>query len=107
MDGNYSNPNNPAYDGLIHTFGVSGYPTVSFKIVGTITTGNYTPQVSDDGDAWYPITAQAADGTVLNTVNAAGLYRCDVNGYQVWRLNPSAGIVANCSVSSVASPMAL
>lgn len=105
MDGNYSNPNNPTYDGKVHTFGVSSYPMVSFQVVGTITSGNYTPQVSDDGDAWFPITATAADGTVLSTINAAGLYRCDVNGYQVWRLSPSSGIVANCFVKSTASPM--
>ena len=107
MESNLANQNNPTLNGLVHTFGLSGYPTVTFQIEGTFSAGNYTPQVSNDATVWGNIPAVKSDGTSSATVNAAGLYRCDVNGYQLWRLNPSSDIAAVCSVISIASPLAL
>jgi hypothetical protein len=89
MKSNLRNANSPTYENEVHVFGLSGYPTVSFQIVGTFTSGSYTPQVSNDGEAWGDISAISLDGTAAATVSAVGMYRCDVSGFQIWRLNPS------------------
>jgi hypothetical protein len=80
----------PLYKGTCTAgFGPCGQPTVGINVCGTISVGHYTPQVSDDGQNWYPISVLLYDLTVKTTITAAGAYRADVNGFQNFRLLPS------------------
>jgi hypothetical protein len=104
---NLRNANNPTYNGALHAFGMGGYAAVSFQIVGTISAGSYTPQVSDDGATWISVSCYTSDNALVSTVTAAGMYRVDVNGYQVFRLLPSGDFSGNCAVSSFAAAQPL
>lgn len=84
---NLKNPNNDTPNQTV--FGVSGWPTVSIQVIGTFTSGTYEPQVSNDGETWAAIPVVAADYSRASTIGATGMYRVDVNGFQVFRLAPT------------------
>jgi hypothetical protein len=77
------------YGDTDYVFGMSGQPTVSVNVLGTISVGDYTPQVSNDNQTWYDISVYNAAGDEVTAVTVAGLYRADVNGYELFRLHPS------------------
>jgi len=107
MQSLYQNPLNPTYDGAAHYFGPSGYPTISVDVQGTISAGGYTPSVSNDGNSWYPVNAQAADGTPTPTISEPGLYLIDFNGFQLFKLVATGDFSGTTSVSSFASSKVL
>lgn len=69
-------------------FGIAGWPTVAIQVVGSVT-GTYTPQATLDGITWVNVPVITTAYTRAATITAAGLYRADVNGYQVFRLSTS------------------
>lgn len=89
----YPYPGNPIAGGDTPVFGLGGYPTVSIQVIGTLSSGSYTPQVSNDGgQTWGDIQVVSAGGTAASTIDAVGLYRIDANGFQALRLNPSSPV---------------
>jgi hypothetical protein len=88
--------------------GMAGQPTVSINVLGNITTGSLTPQVSDDDVNWFDVVILAADGSDISSVLVPGLYRGDVNGFQNFRLQPTSDFVgAYCTVQYFAYPTPL
>lgn len=80
---------NIVYGGSDSAFGLSGQPTVSVNVTGTVSVGDYTPQVSNDNQTWYDVTVYNNAGDAVTAVSVAGIYRTDVNGYEMFRLHPS------------------
>lgn len=89
MSGNLVFKSDILYGASDFAFGMSGQPTVSVNVQGTISAGHYTPQISDDGTSWYDISVYNPAGSEVVTITVAGVYRTDVNGYQMFRLHPS------------------
>lgn len=86
------------------SFGLSGLPTVSVNVRGTISGGNYVPQVSNDGVAWEDIQMFGTDGVAFSVISVAGIYRADVNGYQAFRLHASGGFAGTPTVQYFGYP---
>lgn len=94
----------PTIGAELHQWGQPGFPTVGFQVVGTISAGHYTPQATIDGQNWVDIPAISIDGTSLTEITVAGIYRCDVNGMQGWKLTASGDFSgAAVQVTSTAS----
>jgi hypothetical protein len=88
MGVNIQIPGSPFAGGSAVQFSV-GTPTLSFQIVGALSSGSYQGQISNDGSTWVNVGVYTSDNALVSTVTAAGMYRVDVNGYQNFRLAPS------------------
>lgn len=99
--------NNDNYSSGDFVFGaISGFATASFQIIGTFTSGTFTPQVSNNGVDWVTTVAYAADGTKKTTITADGMYRIDVNGYAQVKLT-AASVVGSLRITAFASESTL
>ncbi len=86
------------------SFGISGLPTVSVNVVGTISAGSYTPQISNDDQNWYDVTVYNPAGDAVTSVTVSGTYRTDVNGYELFRLHPSSDFAGSPAVQYFGYP---
>jgi len=85
------------------TYSVRNYATLGLSIAGTITTGTFTVEGTDDGSTWQELpiakgNTQLADNTITET----GSYIVGVAGYALARLVPdtftgSVRVAANIS----------
>jgi hypothetical protein len=108
MHSNLINPANPTIGAVDHSWSVPGFPTIGFQVTGTISTGSWTPQASIDGQTYADITCLNVSGLEVASITASGLYRCDVNGYQNFRLLAGGTLAGTgLAISSVASPTPL
>lgn len=84
----YTVPNSPFAANTLITIGM-GTPTLVLQVVGTLSSGSYQAAVSLDGQTFVDISVYKSDNTLAATITAVGIYKVDMNGYQVFRLTPS------------------
>lgn len=98
------NSGTPVSGGSTPVFGISGYPTVSIQLVGSMAAGEYTPQVSNDGgQTWADIQVVSSSGTAASTIDGVGAYRVDANGFSSFRLLPDENVTADHVIYMFAS----
>ena len=106
MDSNMLFSGSPFTQANTPTVSANGFPTISFQIVGTFTSGSYTPQVSNDGETWISMSAISIANALVSSVTLVGMYRADVNGYQCFRLSPTS-VVGTLAIYIVGSAVPL
>ncbi len=71
------------------TYSVRNYATLGLSIAGTITTGDFTVEGSDDGSTWQELPVARGNTQLAdNTIIATGSYIVGVAGYALARLVP-------------------
>jgi hypothetical protein len=76
---------------------INGQRTINVSIIGTISAGYLTPQVSSDGIFWESIDTIAQNIPSEITLNQAGTYIIDVDGWAQFQLVASADFSASCT----------
>lgn len=72
------------------SYSVKNYATLGLSIAGTITTGTFTVEGTDDGNTWETLpVAKGGNQLASNQIVATGSYIVGVAGYALARLVPA------------------
>lgn len=75
------------------TFGINvAAATLSIQVIGTLSAGAYTLEVSNDGQTWVGVPVFSTEFANLPTISETGIYRADINAYQAIRLSSSGSV---------------